>query len=78
MALNGGVSFFFNDPATTEIYTTSSFECKACPNRCEIVQMRVGRKVVARWGGRCDRWDVMPDRSPATESACETCDPLTP
>lgn len=78
MAFNGGVSAFHGFQVANIAYTTSSFECQACPNRCEIVQMRVGRKVVARWGSRCDRWDVVPDRSPAAESACETCDPLTP
>jgi predicted CoA-substrate-specific enzyme activase len=37
-------------------YQTSSFECKACPSLCEIVQISVDGKVLARWGGRCDRW----------------------
>lgn len=39
-------------------YSTSSFECKACSNVCEIVQIKMGREVVARYGGRCDRWDM--------------------
>lgn len=39
-------------------YSTSSFECKACSNLCEIVQIRMDREIVARWGGRCDKWDV--------------------
>ncbi len=38
-------------------YSTSSFECKACSNICEIIQIKVDRKLVARWGGRCDKWD---------------------
>jgi len=40
-------------------YRTSSFECKACPNCCEIVQIKVGQEVVARWGGRCPRWEML-------------------
>nr|HID12829.1 2-hydroxyglutaryl-CoA dehydratase [Anaerolineae bacterium] len=40
-------------------YRTSSFECRACPNRCEIAEIRVGREVIARWGGRCDRWEIV-------------------
>jgi len=40
-------------------YRTSSFECQACPNRCEIVQIKVGHEVVARWGGRCPRWEMV-------------------
>lgn len=38
-------------------YRTSSFECKACPYSCEIVQISLDGKVLARWGGRCDLWE---------------------
>jgi predicted CoA-substrate-specific enzyme activase len=38
-------------------FTVSSFICKACPNLCEIAQISVDGKVLARWGGRCDLWD---------------------
>lgn len=38
-------------------YRTSSFECQACPNLCEIVQVRMADKLIDRWGGRCDRWE---------------------
>jgi predicted CoA-substrate-specific enzyme activase len=38
-------------------YRATSFECRACPNLCEIVQIHLNGKVVARWGGRCDRWE---------------------
>jgi predicted CoA-substrate-specific enzyme activase len=38
-------------------FHTSSFECKGCPNRCEIAQLSVDGRVLARWGGRCDRWE---------------------
>ena len=41
-------------------YQTSSFECKACPNQCEIAQLSMDSKVLARWGGRCDRWEQTP------------------
>lgn len=37
----------------------TSFECQACPNFCEIAQIRMDGRVVARWGGRCDRWEVV-------------------
>ena len=40
-------------------FRTSSFECKACPQICEIAQLFLNGKVLARWGGRCDIWDVM-------------------
>ncbi|MBI2851719.1 MAG: 2-hydroxyglutaryl-CoA dehydratase [Chloroflexi bacterium] len=46
-------------------YVTSSFECKACPNLCEIAQLALDGKVLARWGGRCDLWErVHPEGSP--------------
>ncbi len=38
-------------------YRTSSFECKACPNLCEIAQLSINGKALARWGGRCDMWE---------------------
>ena len=38
-------------------YHTSSFECKACPNLCEIAQLSVNGQVLAQWGGRCDLWE---------------------
>lgn len=43
-------------------YRTSSFECKACPNLCEIAQLAINSQALARWGGRCDLWE----RSPST------------
>ena len=41
-------------------YRTSSFECKACPNLCEITQLSIDSKALARWGGRCDLWERTP------------------
>jgi activator of 2-hydroxyglutaryl-CoA dehydratase len=38
-------------------YRTSSFECKACANLCEIAQISLDGGIVARWGGRCDLWE---------------------
>jgi len=38
-------------------YHTSSFECKSCPNLCEIARLSVDGKVLAQWGGRCDLWE---------------------
>ncbi len=46
-------------------YKTSSFGCAACANSCEIIQIAQedGSEkgdVLARWGGRCDKWDLAP------------------
>ena len=41
-------------------YTTSPFECQACPNLCEIAQISLDGQVIARYGGRCDIWERKP------------------
>ena len=38
-------------------YHTSSFECKGCPNMCEIARISLNGNVLACWGGRCDKWE---------------------
>ncbi|MHB1134925.1 MAG: acyl-CoA dehydratase activase [Chloroflexota bacterium] len=54
----GEASKFKGLGVSEEEYTTSSFECKGCSNLCEIVQIKMGREVLARWGGRCGKWDM--------------------
>ncbi len=39
-------------------YKTSSFACGGCENNCEIIKIAVGDDVLARWGGRCGKWEV--------------------
>ena len=43
-------------------YRTSSFECKSCSNMCEIAQLSVKSEVLARWGGRCELWERVPEK----------------
>ena len=43
--------------ASIREYRSSSFECKSCPNLCEIAQIAVNGKILAHWGGRCDLWE---------------------
>ncbi len=43
-------------------YHSSSFECKACPNQCEIAQLSLDGRVLARWGGRCEMWERVASR----------------
>jgi len=48
----------FNGFGISDIeYHTSSFECKTCANLCEIAQLAINGRVLARWGGRCDIWE---------------------
>lgn len=37
-------------------YQTTSFECKGCPNACEVVQFYQEGEILARWGDRCGTW----------------------
>ena len=40
-------------------FETSSFECKGCSNRCEIVEIKTDGRLLARWGDRCGKWEVV-------------------
>jgi predicted CoA-substrate-specific enzyme activase len=47
--------------AETEFHT-STFNCGDCPNNCEIVEVKMpnqGDKIIARWGDRCGKWNLM-------------------
>jgi predicted CoA-substrate-specific enzyme activase len=37
-------------------YHVGSFECKGCPNLCEVVQIFSDNRLLARWGDKCGRW----------------------
>jgi len=40
-------------------YEISSFECKGCPNVCEINRVKIsGEKGYLFYGGRCEKYDV--------------------
>ncbi|MGE5577225.1 MAG: acyl-CoA dehydratase activase [Syntrophothermus sp.] len=54
----GGATCFKGFEASEIHYEASSFECQGCPNRCEVVQIRMEGKVVARWGDRCGKWSA--------------------
>ena len=60
IAASGNGTKFKGFGITEVSYRTSSFECKACPNMCEIAQLSLNGKVLARWGGRCDLWERAP------------------
>jgi predicted NodU family carbamoyl transferase len=57
MAVRGNGTRFRGFEVAQASFRTSSFECKACPSRCEIAQIFLDGKVLARWGGRCDIWE---------------------
>lgn len=37
-------------------FRPTSFECKGCPNLCEVIQIFENNVLVARWGDRCGKW----------------------
>ncbi|MCP6718418.1 MAG: acyl-CoA dehydratase activase [Patescibacteria group bacterium] len=34
----------------------TSFDCKDCPNQCEVIEARIDGEILARWGDRCGKW----------------------
>ena len=38
-------------------FEASTFTCDGCPNICEIVNLSLAGKLLARWGGRCGKWE---------------------
>jgi len=34
----------------------TSFDCKDCPNQCEVIEARIDGKIIARWNDRCGKW----------------------
>jgi predicted CoA-substrate-specific enzyme activase len=40
------------------LYESSSFGCKGCANTCEVLNIKVAGETLARWGGRCGKWDL--------------------
>jgi len=50
-------------------FKTTAFNCKGCPNRCEIVSISMKsaekdekgkehEELIARWGDRCGKWEI--------------------
>jgi predicted CoA-substrate-specific enzyme activase len=52
------VSKFKGFEVTGRSFETSTFNCSGCPNHCEIAQLDSEGKILARWGGRCERWEI--------------------
>jgi predicted CoA-substrate-specific enzyme activase len=55
----GGQSTFKGFDLSSVPYDVSSFECKGCPNRCEINRVKIeGEKERLFYGGRCEKYDI--------------------
>jgi len=57
VAGTGKLSSFAGFGVAEARFSTSGFECKGCPNMCEIVELKRDGKLIARWGGRCGKWE---------------------
>jgi len=74
MGRNGNRSQFKGFAVSELKYRTTSFECHHCTNLCEIVQVTANKQLIARWGGRCDRWEGINAPATTSEQACVTCE----
>lgn len=56
---NGQKTTFKGFELSKRPYEISSFECKGCPNVCEINRVKIeGEKGYLYYGGRCEKYDV--------------------
>jgi predicted CoA-substrate-specific enzyme activase len=54
--VSGKPSQFRGFEAADLEFTPGTFECEDCPNHCEVIEVRLDKKIVARWGDRCGKW----------------------
>ncbi len=50
-------SSFYGWDIPDMVFHSKGFECKDCPNQCEVVEIRQNDTLIARWGSRCGKWD---------------------
>ena len=55
--IKNGISAFRGVKLINDTYSSRSFECDGCPNRCEIIEFQINSAVAARWGDRCGKWN---------------------
>ncbi|KNZ70792.1 CoA-substrate-specific enzyme activase [Thermincola ferriacetica] len=56
VAAKGGKTNFRGFSAVLDEYQASSFECKDCPNLCEVIEIGARSNLLARWGDKCGKW----------------------
>ena len=54
-------------------YRTTSFECKECPNLCEVIEVLMNDAKIAGWGDRCGRYQAGKAGAEAEPPPCEEC-----
>ncbi len=58
MEQQGGKTEFRGFEVTNFDYETKSFECEDCSNMCEVIKVLMNGELIARWGGRCGKWEI--------------------
>ncbi len=53
------ISHFKGLDIADQNFAAKSFECKGCSNYCEIVNIYQEKTLLARWGGRCGKWEYL-------------------
>ncbi|MBC7188733.1 2-hydroxyglutaryl-CoA dehydratase, partial [Candidatus Aerophobetes bacterium] len=54
----GRPSFFKGESIFKTKYKSRVFECRECPNLCEIVEIFQNEEKIACWGSRCEKWNM--------------------
>lgn len=40
-------------------YNTNTIQCNGCTNMCEVIEILSNGSVLARWGDRCGKWNIL-------------------
>ena len=40
-------------------FETKGYECKKCPNHCEIIAIKKDKKIIDAWGNRCEKGSII-------------------
>ncbi len=51
-------SMFVGFDLRNRTYKVTTFECKHCPNQCEVKRVLIGGKLESFYGGICDRYEL--------------------
>lgn len=59
LAKNSKIERDFSFEITNQKFETKSFECRGCPNNCEVIFVKKDNKILDSWGNRCDKGNVL-------------------
>lgn len=50
-------------------FEAHTFTCDGCPNICEVVNLSLDGALLARWGGRCGKWEDLDTEEQSEQSS---------